>query len=87
LGPDPTELALVVDDQFQHHGVGTLLMTSAVASARIRRIRRLVAWVRAENSAMRHLITACHHPVSVVWNGPVARYDLEVPAGSPRVAA
>jgi GNAT superfamily N-acetyltransferase len=81
------ELALAVDDQFQHHGIGTLLMTSALASARLRRIRRLVAWVMAENSAMRQLIIASHNPVSVDWTGPVARYELKVLAGPRRVAA
>lgn len=81
------ELALAVDDHFQHHGVGTLLVAAAVASARLRRIGRLVAWVRAENKAMRQLMTATHHPVSLTWEGAVGRYELEVEASLPRRVA
>jgi len=74
------ELALAVDDRVQHHGVGTLLVAAGVASARLRRVRRLVAWVRPENIAMRRLLTASRHRLSVTWEGSVARYELEVPA-------
>ncbi|MDP9468039.1 MAG: GNAT family N-acetyltransferase [Chloroflexota bacterium] len=84
LSPGIEELAVVVDDRVQHQGIGTLLLAAAVASARLRGIRRLVAWVRAENSAMRHLLTGGHHPVRLGWEGPVARYELEVPVDLPR---
>lgn len=70
---------MAVDDHLQHHGVGTLLLLAAVASARLRGVRRLVAWVRSENGAMRHLLAASHHPLSVMWEGLVARYELAVP--------
>jgi RimJ/RimL family protein N-acetyltransferase len=82
------ELALAVDDRVQHHGVGTLLVAAAVASARLRRILRLVAWVRPENVAMRRLLTASHHRLSVRWEGSVGRYELDVPSSLPlRTAA
>ena len=87
MGTGIEELAVAVDDRIRHHGVGTLLLAAAVASARLRGIRRLVAWVRAENSAMRHLLTASHHPLRVGWEGPVARYELDVPPAIPGAAA
>ncbi len=73
------ELAVAVDDRIQHHGVGTLLLAAAVASARLRGVRRIVGWVRAENGAMQHLLVASHHRLRLGWEGPVARYELEVP--------
>lgn len=83
-GPGIEELAVAVDDRVQHHGIGTLLLAAAVASARLRGIRRLVAWVRAGNSAMRHLLTTSHHSVRLGWEGSVARYELELPMDLPR---
>lgn len=82
------ELAMAVDDRVQHHGVGTLLMAAAVASARLRGVRRIVAWVKPENGAMQHLLTSSRHPLRVCWEGSVARYELDVPRDlSGRVAA
>jgi GNAT superfamily N-acetyltransferase len=78
------EVALAVDDHLQHHGVGTLLLTAAIASARLRGIERLVAWVRPGNGAMRHLLATSGHPLRLTWEGPIARFELSVqvrPAG------
>ena len=87
VGDGVEELAVAVDDRVQHHGVGTLLLAAAVASARLRHVRRLVAWVKAENVAMRHLLNASHHPLRLSWEGSVARYELEVPLNLPGSAA
>jgi GNAT superfamily N-acetyltransferase len=87
LGDDTEELAVAVDDSVQHHGVGTLLLAAALASARLRRIRHLVAWVRADNSPMRRLLTASAHARQVTWDGSVARYELTVEPRADRPAA
>lgn len=87
LGHGVEELAVAVDDRFQHHGVGTLLLAAAIASARLRRVRRLVAWVKPENVAMRHLLIACQHPHRIAWEGSVARYELGLPMTLPISAA
>lgn len=87
LGDGVEELAVAVDDRFQHHGVGTLLLAAAIASARLRHVRRLVAWVRPENVAMRHLLTACQHPHRIGWEGSVVRYELDLPMHLPTSAA
>jgi GNAT superfamily N-acetyltransferase len=87
LGDQTEELAIAVDDAAQHHGVGTLLLAAAVASARLRRIRHLVAWVRTDNSPMRRLLTASPHARQVTWDGSVARYELTVEPRAHRPAA
>jgi GNAT superfamily N-acetyltransferase len=87
LGEETEEIAVAVDDRLQHQGVGTLLLVAAVASARLRGVRRLVAWVRSENGGMRHLLAASHYPLRVTWEGSVARYELAVPLLSARRAA
>lgn len=87
IGNGVEELAVAVDDRLQHHGVGTLLLAAAVASARLRHIRRLVAWVMVDNVAMRHLLAASHYPMRIDWNGNVARFELEVPPDLPASVA
>ena len=76
--PGAEEIAVAVSDRLQHQGVGTLLLAAAIASARLRGIPRLVAWVLPDNSAMRRLLTTSGHPVKLTWQGNVARYELAV---------
>lgn len=87
LGMGVEELAVAVDDRVQHQGVGTLLLAAAIASARLRHVGRLVAWVMVDNVAMRHLLAGGHNPMRIDWDGSVARYELEVPADLPRSVA
>jgi GNAT superfamily N-acetyltransferase len=79
MGYGVEELAVAVDDRVQRHGIGTLLLAAAVASARLRGVRRIVGWVLEQNNAMRHLLAGSHHRLRVGWEGSVARYELEVP--------
>ena len=83
IGDGVEELAVAVDDRMQHHGVGTLLLGAALASARLRHVRQLVAWVMADNVAMRHLLAGGHYPLRIDWEGSVARYELDVPPDLP----
>jgi GNAT superfamily N-acetyltransferase len=83
LGAGAEELAVVVDDRAQHRGVGSLLLAAAVASARLRAIRTIVAWVMAENGAARHIVESTHRRARRFWEGPVARYEIEVPPMPP----
>jgi len=86
LGEGVEELAVAVDDRVQHHGVGTLPVAAGLASARLRDVRRPVAWVRAENVAMRHLLVASRHPLHLAWEGCIACYELDGPP-SPSIHA
>ena len=87
LGHGIEELAVAVDDRFQHHGVGTLLLGAAIASARLRHVRRLVAWVMVDNVAMRRLLAGGHYPMRIDWDGTIARYELDVPPRLPEGVA
>jgi GNAT superfamily N-acetyltransferase len=73
------ELAVVVDDRTHGHGVGTLLLAAALASARLRGISWLVAWVAAENGVARHLLEGTQRRTRRFWEGSVARYEIDVP--------
>ena len=87
LGPSMEELAVAVEDGTQHRGIGTLLMAAAAASARLRGVSRLVAWVKADNRAMQHLLSGSKHPFRVRWDGSVARYELALSPAHPALAA
>jgi GNAT superfamily N-acetyltransferase len=77
-GPAREEMAIAVRERHQHHGVGTLLITAGLASARLRGIGRIVAWVLPDNLHMRHLITALPHPVRTTWIGSVACCEIDL---------
>jgi L-amino acid N-acyltransferase YncA len=86
--PGVEELGVAVADDAQHHGVGSLLMAAAVASARLRGVGRLQAWIRPDNEAMRRLFTGTsHRAVLAGWDGFDARYELEVPPATPLAPA
>jgi GNAT superfamily N-acetyltransferase len=78
-GEGVDEIAVVVDDRVQGRGVGTLLMAAGLASARLRGITWLVAWVVADNRVARRLLEGTHHHVRRFWEGQVARYEILVP--------
>ena len=86
-GSATEELAVAVDDRLQHHGVGTLLLAAAMASARLRGIKRLIAWVLPENRSMRHLLAAARHPMRMRWEDTVLRYELDVDRTAARPVA
>ena len=51
-GTDDAEVAVVVQDSYQHHGLGTALLTELTSYARNHGIQRFVADVLMENSPM-----------------------------------
>ena len=88
VSPGVEELGVAVADDVQHHGVGSLLMAAAVASARVRGVGRLVAWIRPDNEAMRRLFTGTsHRAVLLGWDGFDAHYELQVPPATPMAHA
>jgi GNAT superfamily N-acetyltransferase len=86
-GSKAEEVAVAVGDQLQRRGIGTLLLAAALASARLRRVSRLIAWVQAENTGMRRLLVRSGHPLRMSWDRSVARYELAVSRELPRGAA
>lgn len=71
------EVAILVEARARHRGVGSLLMAAALASARLRSTRSIVAWVLADNQAARHLMASTHHPARLFWEGGLARYEID----------
>jgi len=51
-GTNDAEVAVVVQDSYQHHGLGTVLLTELTTYARAHGIERFVADVLMENSPM-----------------------------------
>jgi RimJ/RimL family protein N-acetyltransferase len=54
--PAEAESAVVVRDDYQHQGLGTHMLRLLVEVARSMDIKRLTAWVMAENLHMLHII-------------------------------
>jgi GNAT superfamily N-acetyltransferase len=63
-----TEVALVVEDAWQHRGLGTLLLDALLAAAEARGLNRFTADVMADNRPMLRVLTRLAH---------IGRRDLE----------
>jgi acetyltransferase len=55
-GADEAEIALVVEDAWQHRGLGTILLSALLDHAESRGIARFLAYVLADNHRMLRLI-------------------------------
>jgi len=63
-GTDEAEVAFIVADEYQHHGIGGLLLDELVKAARQRGIETFVAQTLAENQAMLDVFRHAGFPVS-----------------------
>jgi RimJ/RimL family protein N-acetyltransferase len=63
-----TEIAIVVEDAWQHRGLGTLLLDALLAAAEARGLRRFTADVLADNRPMLRILARLGH---------IRRRDLE----------
>lgn len=83
LGSSQAEVAIVVQDGYQHHGIGTALLVALTEVARAHGITALVADVLLDNTAMFHsfrdagLVGA---PGSASYDAGVAHLLLPLPA-------
>jgi GNAT superfamily N-acetyltransferase len=82
------EIAVLVDDAVQDHGIGTRLMQRLIIDARIAGFRTLVADVLGENRAMVRLISDTGLEATWAYEGSVQRacLQLEPVAGMARTA-
>lgn len=55
-GADEAEIALVVEDGWQHRGLGTILLSALLDHAESRGITRFLAYVLADNQRMLRLV-------------------------------
>jgi GNAT superfamily N-acetyltransferase len=63
VGTDEAEVAFVVEDGYQHQGIGTLLADELARAARVQGIRTFVAETLAENVAMIEVFRGTGFPV------------------------
>lgn len=77
------EVALVVDHGQQAHGVGTLLLEHLGSAARAHGVRRFVAEVLAENTAMLRVFRDSGFPTKVRSEGSTCHVTLELTGGYP----
>jgi RimJ/RimL family protein N-acetyltransferase len=63
-----TEIAIVVEDAWQHRGLGTLLLDALLAAAEARGLRQFTADVLADNRPMLRILSRLGH---------IRRRDLE----------
>jgi GNAT superfamily N-acetyltransferase len=68
-GSDHAELALVVEDAYQHLGIGRLLLDRLCAEAARRRLRVLDGYVLYDNAPVLKLLRTSGHPLEVRWDG------------------
>jgi GNAT superfamily N-acetyltransferase len=78
--PDTAEAAVVVVDEMQRRGLGKLLLARLAAAARERGITHFRAEVLRTNQAMMALVHDVDHAARASFDGPVAVYDLSLPA-------
>ncbi len=80
---DPTvaEVAFVVADDFQHHGIATMLLRKLARTARSVGISQLRAEVLAENAPMLAVFHSAGFPISESREREVVELELEIGVG------
>jgi GNAT superfamily N-acetyltransferase len=81
------EFALIVEDRYQRHGIGSVLFWALVKAARARGIRTLTADVLAENRRMLQMLRRTGLPSTTRRAGNAIRIELDlVSEAGPRPA-
>lgn len=86
-GTTRAEVAFVVADEFQHHGIGSLLLDLLVTAARERGITEFTAETLAENRAMLDVIHHCGFPVTTRHDRESVTLEFPLAATPTSVAA
>ena len=77
--PRRAEVAVTVVDEWQHRGVGSLLLTVLSDRAREEGITTFTALVAADNKSMNNLLTRLSAPVTKIRPiGEAAEYEIEL---------
>ena len=80
--PHTAEFAIVVEDRFQHEGLGHALLDALTAAARRNGNTRFVGDVLAENQPMLHFIRDAGFPLTVEWRGPEVHFSWDIAASA-----
>ncbi|WP_009472562.1 GNAT family N-acetyltransferase [Rhodococcus sp. JVH1] len=88
-GSPSVEFALVVDHEYQSHGIGTMLLSRLVEAARAHGIERMTAEVLAQNTVMLEVIRDRGWAHALRREGTTLHLDLDLDddaqAGGPSV--
>jgi RimJ/RimL family protein N-acetyltransferase len=82
-GPNEAEVAISLRDDFQNVGIGTQLMRMLAAGAKEMGIRRLVADIQNDNSAIWCVFKKLPFPVTRVPQGPYSSVIIDLTGGHP----
>lgn len=70
-GGNEAEFAILVSDQFQHHGLGTELLRRLTEIGRQRKLRRITAYILPENRDMQDIATRVGYKLEKEYGSPV----------------
>ena len=76
--PGRAEMALIVEDRHQHHGIGAALFDQLMVAARRGGVRTIVADVLAENWRMLRFLRESGYPITTRRHADVVRAELTV---------
>ncbi len=79
--PEQAEVALLVRDEWQSQGIGTVLVNRLITLARRRGLTLLFAETLAQNKAMRKLLAKLDMPLSFNYQSGTLRVEMELPGG------
>lgn len=77
-GSDEAEVAFVVADEYQHHGIGPLLLAKLADAARLNGIRTFVAYVLTENRDMMGVFSHSAFALTTTIEDAVATVRLDL---------
>jgi GNAT superfamily N-acetyltransferase len=78
--PSVADVAVLVEDAWQHHNIGHRLMGQLTELARSRGITTFHADVLSDNRAAAGLITRMNRTAKPVWDGELLSYNLPIRA-------
>ena len=81
-----TEIAIVVEDAWQHRGLGTILLDALLAAAEARGLNRFTADVMADNRPMLRVLTRLAHIGRRVTSRPASSPSNSSDDSSPSIA-
>jgi len=76
------EYAALIEDRFQHRGLGTGLTRRLVEAARQNGIRRLFAMVMRENAGMLSLLRSLDLPERIHWQDGAEHIEIDLEPGT-----
>jgi len=86
LGPDLAEVAFLVADAWQGHGLGSLMLSRLAAEAGEQGVRSLFADVAPENGRMLTVFKRLGHPVQIRPDGGLVEVRISIPPSVPAPA-